>query len=382
MLPEVGPGDIKKAMQANHRFAWSLWAQVADKNAGNAFLSPVSLSQALAMTAAGAQGETAKELWTAIGYADEADALKSALADESALTRSINAAQDETLKLQTANALWVAMPEKLKPVYADQMKKLFGANAQNLDFSRSEASAKTINKWVASKTNEKIKDLVPASELDKDTRLVLTNAVYFKADWITPFDKKRTHKAPFKLDGTTSVDVDTMRRTIYAHSAQDDGYRLVDLPYKNPRVVFRAIVPKDGSSLAGLDGDRVGRLAESTQLGMVDVHLPKFKMTWSGELTNALKAMGVKQAFSINGDFTPMFEGMSQPTEVSAVMHKAFVEVDEKGTEAAAATFVGVAAGSAPMDPIVFNADRPFLFQIVDKESGAVLFMGRVSDPR
>jgi serpin B len=375
MSQTLPAGNAAEAARANNKFAWALWSKAAGTN--NAFISPTSVSQALSMTAAGAEGATSEELWTALGFAPGSNRL----ADQGTLVSSINKVQSENLQLQSANALWVGKNETLKPDYTRLMAALFAARVENLDFAQAAKAAATINAWVESKTNKKIKDLVPASVLGAQTRMVLTNAVYFKADWAKPFKKEDTAKAPFKVSAKETRQVDMMNGQLYANYAEDDVCQVAELPYKGNRVVMRVILPKEGAA-AQPDAARVAALMEKSRSAQVHLSLPKFKIEWSGELTDALKGLGVKRAFD-DGDFTGMFAARPAQgkTQISAVIHKTYVQVDELGTEAAAATAVVISLTSAPGQPTIFKADHPFLFQIIDKETDTILFMGRLSDP-
>ncbi len=377
VAPTLLPGNADDAARANNKFAWALWAKAASSH-GNAFISPTSISQALSMTAAGGEGATSEELWTALGFAPGS----SRLADQGSLVASLNKAQTDKVQLQSANALWVGKNETLKPAYARLMLAVFAARVENLDFAQAAKAAATINAWVESKTNQKIKDLVPASVLGAETRMVLTNAVYFKADWATQFKKDGTQKAPFKVSAKESKQVDMMNAKFFANYAEDDTCQFLELPYKGNRIAMRVILPKEGAK-AQPDAARVAALADASKSAQVHISLPKFKIEWSGELTDALKGLGVKRAFD-DGDFTPMFASIhaAGKTQISAILHKTYVQVDEAGTEAAAATAVVISLTSAPVDkPTIFKADHPFLFQIVDKETDVILFMGRLSDP-
>jgi serpin B len=376
-LPLPGAGNADQAARANNKFAWALWSKLPGaSDQGNRFISPVSISQALSMTAAGTQGPTNQEMLTALGFTSESNAL----ADQATLIASLAKAQTDHVQLQSANALWVGKNETLKPTYTQLVAALFLARVENLDFSQAAKAAATINSWVESKTNSKIKDLVPASALNARTRIVLTNAVYFKADWLTQFKKDATTKAPFLANGKFALPADMMHAEIRGNYAQDDAFQMFELPYKGNRVVLRIILPKDDAG-PQLDAQRVSALSASAKFASVRVSLPKFKIEWSSELTASLKALGINRAFT-GGDFTPMFTTPSAGnTAISAVLHKTFVQVDETGTEAAAATAVIVTMTAMPVEPIVFNADHPFVFQIVDRETDTILFMGRLSDP-
>jgi serpin B len=371
-------GDAAKAAQANNTFAWALWSKLAPDQASgkNIFFSPTSISQALSLAATGAQSPTADELWSTLGFSLATDNA----ADQAALTWSLDQAQANGVQLAIANALWATAADPLKSSFISQAKSLFAASAQNLDFNDPSGSASTINAWIADNTANKIQNLIPPSAINKDTRLILTNAVYFKADWDEPFKTDHTRSAPFKIPGKDPVTVDMMNAEIHGVWSEDDAFKMIQLPYKGNRLTFRAILAKEGAT-APLDADRLAALLKKTEHTLFFVGLPKFKLQYEQELTKPLQSLGIKQAF-IDGDFTPTFQNKhpsGQPTVISDVWHKTFIQIDEKGTEATAASLLMTKAGAAP--GYTFYADHPFIFQIVDTQTGAILFMGQVNDP-
>ncbi len=371
------PGDTSKAAQANNAFTWALWAKLSASETENVFFSPASISQSLSLAATGAQGLTAQEIWSALGFADASDQA----ANQHALIWSLDQAQTQGVQLSCANALWATAADPLKPAFVTQAQSLFGANVQNLEFTKPTAAASTINDWIAANTSNKIKNLVPASALNKDIRVVVTNAVYFKADWDDPFEVKNTRPQQFKPIGKTPVTVNMMSGERHGIWADDDAFLMIQLPYKGGRMAFRAFLPQEGTSPV-LDAQRLARLMKKKENTQFFVGLPKFIVEWEKELVTTLQSLGIKQAFT-DGDFTPAFQNTTpsiQPIQISDVRHKTFIQIDEKGTEAAASSFFEAKFSAAP--EYTFIADRPFIFQIIDLKTDTIVFMGRVSDPK
>jgi len=240
----------------------------------------------------------------------------------------------------------------------------------------------TINEWVSEQTEGRIKDLIPPGAIDALTRLVLTNAIYFNAAWSRPFEEERTEDAPFyRLDGS-QVTVPMMRQVESFGYATGEGYQAVELPYDGHELSMVILVPKEGefeTFEAALDVQRLEAILQDLRYTQVALSMPKFEIESSFSLVDALAAMGMPVAFSDEADFSGMTG--SRDLTISDVVHKAFVSVDEAGTEAAAATAVIMKLTSAPMEPVEMRIDRPFLFAIRDLQTGALLFVGRVVDP-
>ncbi len=377
--------EIASLVKANNHFALELWAHAGT---GNVALSPTSIATALAMTWAGAKGETAAEMRAALHFEGETDHVVSQWARVSyALAHTA-----DPLTLEIANRLYGDAHYQFDTIYFTITRQAFDAPLQIIDFRADpEAARKTINGWVAEKTEQRIEDLIPPRVLDADTRLVIVNAIYFLADWAEPFDKAQTSDAPFHVSPARTEKVPTMHRTDGYRIAQGDGAALLELPYQGETASMYVLLPDKRDGLAALErrlpatlAALQGKLAEQR----VAVSLPTFVIDppASLRLVPALKALGIKQLFDPDrADLT----GIANPPDpkdrlyVSDVLHKAFVKVDEKGTEAAAATAVVVArSGGMPAKPIAFTADHPFLFLIVDKTTGLVLFIGRVVEPK
>lgn len=367
----------------NNGFALDLYAQLRAKD-GNLFFSPYSVSTALAMTYAGARGATAEEMRKVLHFRLEDAKLHEAFA---AQIRELNGdAKGRGYALSVANALWGQQDYRFKEEFTALLEKNYGAGMNLVDFAgATEEARRTINAWVEKKTQDKIKELLKPGILTSYTRLVLTNAIYFKGDWAAKFDKKATAKAPFSLSDGKAVDVDMMYQRATFGYADDGKVQALSLPYKGKELSMLILLPRDTAGLKAMEegltaktlGEWVARLREHE----VCVWLPGFKMTCEFALNKVLSDMGMPSAFDPDA---ADFSGMStQPGRlfISAVVHKAFVEVNEEGTEAAAATAVVMSADSEPME-FQFRADRPFVFAIRHEKTGAILFMGRVANPR
>ncbi len=377
------PGPAERIAQSQTAFALDLYAQLRTDE-GNLFFSPHSIATALAMTWAGARGETAAQMAKTLRFpADLADihAAHAALA-----TRLKDAQREGKVALHVANALWPQKDYAFRKEYLQQLERNYSAPAKPVDYRQAaEAARAAINAWVEQQTRDRIKNLIPPGSLDALTRMVLVNAVWFKADWAHPFDAKRTEKAPFHVAPDRKTDVSMMRQTEHFRYAETAGAQVLELPYAGDKLSMLVILPETGQTLSeiedGLDADTLRAWTRTLRRREVDVHLPKFAMTWgTRSLADALKALGMTDAFQHGAaDFSGM-DG-SRELFVNDVLHKAFVEVDEKGTEAAAATGVVVGITSVPPPPAVFRADRPFLFLIRERQTGAILFMGRLTRP-
>jgi serpin B len=310
----------------------------------------------------------------------------------------LNAGGQGNYELTVANSLWGERTAKFLPAFLDLNKACYGGGLNQVDFiGASEAARQTINKWVEDKTKEKIKDLIPPNCVSHATRLVLVNAVYFKGLWEVPFDKKRTKDEPFHLTAGLEAKVPLMARASAETMPylQGEGFQAVELAYKGKGVSMLVFLPDQVDGLGELEArctsENLGKWVKGLAPEKVLVSLPKFSMTWGtrdlGPGGNkALSELGMKDAFDAQvADFSGM-NGAKPPSPeallISAVMHKAFVDVNEEGTEAAAATAVVMRFGAAPRPPKVVRADHPFLFLIRETRTGGILFMGRVADPR
>lgn len=376
--PQVASADSAAVVAGNSAFALDLYRQLATRE-GNLFLSPYSISLALAMTYAGARGDTAAAMADALHFTLPPEQLHPAL---NALDQSLTAqAAGEAFELTVANALWGQDGFAFTPAFLDLLAANYGAGMRIVDYrADAEAAREAINAWVSDQTNAKIPQLIPAGTLNADTRLVLTNAIYFNGKWVLPFDPAWTNDEPFyRLDGSTR-DVPMMRQTGFFSYAAGDGYQAIALPYDDSQMQLVLILP-DADRFAAVEAALTTATFDLSAVGTTEVALgmPRFTIEDEFSLADALKALGMEAAFGGSADFSGMTDdgGLA----ISDVIHKAIVEVDEAGTEAAAATgvIVGVTAVAEPPLPLTF--DRPFIFAIRDAASGTLLFTGRYVDP-
>lgn len=378
--------DLKALARSDNAFALDLYAKIRAQK-GNLAVSPFSIATALAMTWAGAKGETAAQMKKVL-YLDGDRAIDVA----GGLVRSYGA-PDQKVTVRIADRLFGEKTYAFEPPFLSRVKTAFGAPLEQLDFKGAPADARgRINGFVAKETEDRIKDLIPQGGITNQTRLVLTNAIYFLGEWESPFKKESTKPAPFFTSKTEQKDVPTMHQTGMFRYAATDGVKVVDLPYQNGALAMTLVVP---DAIDGIDAVEArltpaaldGWLAAATQSN-VNISLPKLEIAPPNalSLSDTLAAMGMPLAFDAGrADFT----GMANPPSaddrlyISKVFHKAFVKVDEKGTEAAAATAVVMTPrGMIARPPAAeLKADHPFLFFLRDTRTGLVLFMGRASDP-
>lgn len=372
-----------KAALAVNEFTFDLYKATAADSAGrNIFLSPYSVSTALAMTYAGARGTTEAEMAKTLRFAPDIHK------GMGALIGSINAVPEETATVRTANAIWPAKGEKILPEFYQLVRLDYRAGLKQLDYAkRPEGSRNTINKWVEEQTNGKITDIIPGGALGKDTKIVLTNAVYFKAGWQDEFRAENTAERPFWVSREESVGVQTMNRlSKELNYAKLDGAEMIEMPYKDGRFSMLVLLPDKESSVEALESAMdAGTLAQwcaAMRPANVEIFMPKFKQESSYDLSTTLAKLGMPSAFDAA---TADFSGITgnRDMAISGVLHKTFVEVAEEGTEAAAATAVIVmrASMAPPIENVVFRADRPFVYIIRDNATGTILFIGRYARP-
>jgi serpin B len=382
-------GELGALAKSNNALAVDLYGK-ARTQSGNLALSPISISTALTMTWGGAKGETAAQMKKVLHAEGEA---AQAMDVSGKLLASLGGA-DSKVTLRVANRLFGEKTYTFDQGYLDRTKAAFGAPLEGLDFKHAtDPSRLHINEWVAKQTQDRIKDLIPGGALTSDTRLVLTNAIYFLGDWMEPFTKEATRSAPFHTTASAASDVPTMNQVAHFRFAATDGVKVLEMPYQGGEVAMDFVLP---DAPAGLDAVEK-RLSTATldawigamKFDQVVVALPKFEINPATSLSlgDTLQQLGMPLAFDKDkADFT----GIANPPSpadrlyISKVFHKAFVKLDEKGTEAAAATAVVMARAGAAMPtkpPSEFKADHPFLFVLRHVKSGAILFMGRVSDP-
>jgi len=382
----TAPADRVKVAEGINRFAFDLYAKLKDQE-GNLFLSPYSISTALTMTYAGARGQTAQQMAEVLHFpanlVDDPDRLHGAYA---ASIKELNAGGKERgYELAVANRLWGQKGYGFLPDFLGLLKTHYGAGLEEVDFARAtEAARQTINGWVEEQTKDKIKELLKPGVLDTMTRLVLTNAIYFKGQWLREFPKDATRDEDFFLAPEKKVTAPMMNQTGEFGYFGGPDFQALELPYKGEDLSMVVLLPKAKDGLADLEkalsAEKVAEAVAKLRKQKVMVVLPKFKTTAEFEqLKEPLIALGMKDAFGTDADFSGM--NGKKDLFISAVVHKAFVAVDEEGTEAAAATAVVVKLTALREPPPIFRADHPFVFLIRDKRSGAVLFLGRLTDP-
>jgi serpin B len=384
-LPAQQPDENDRAalVRGNNEFAFELYGQL-DKQPGNLFFSPYSISTALAMTYAGARGKTAEQMAEVLHFTLPSPRLHDAF---SALASELQSGgKKRTYELHVANRLWGQKGYHFLPEFLQLTKARYGAELGEVDFThQTEKARETINKWVAQQTKDKIKDLIARSVLDPATRLVLTNATYFKGAWAHPFSEKATKKEDFHLSADKNVSVPMMHQKEDCPFYQEKDFSMVSLPYQGYDLAMIVLLPAKVDGLPALEKSlsekALAGWLKKMQRRRVDLTLPKFKMTAQFRLGKVLSALGMRLAFSSAADFSGI--SSEEKLKISQVIHKAYVDVNEKGTEAAAATavIVGPTAVPLPPPPATFRADHPFVFLLRDTRTGSILFMGRLVNP-
>lgn len=375
---------MNEAAAASNLFALDMYRELA-AGKENIFISPWSLSYALAMTYEGARGKTKEEMGSALHFSIGEGARQRSF---SRIDKKLNA-PDSGYSLHAANALWVEKSFPLEKEYTDLIEQSYHARATNLDFvNASEESRRIINSWVEEKTLRKIKELIPPDVIDDLTALVLTNAIYFLGSWRLEFDRKLTAKEDFFTGQGSKVAVDMMRRlddsAVFPYFESEE-LQVLQLPYLGDRLSLTIILPRN-NYLAPLEASLDAETLSRWRMGMVekrvDVYIPRFKVASNYLLNEILIKLGMPTAFDDSAaDFIGMSIKWGRMLYISHVFHQAHIEVNEGGTEAAAATAVVIKIRGLPPKPPVFRADRPFIFMISDDQTGLILFMGRVKDP-
>jgi serpin B len=387
-IDDLPLNDLEELAGGNTSFALDLFQQIRDED-GNLFFSPYSISAALAMTYAGAAGETESQMESALYYSLGQEKLHSAFnALDQHLTAlgEIDAPNDmgDPFQLNIANAIWGQKEFHFEDKFLDTLAENYGAGLRLLDFIREpEESRLVINDWISEKTKDRIQDLIPEGAINVDTRLVLSNAIYFKAAWLDPFDEIFTDAGMFtKLSGD-KVPVTMMQGSdLGLPYYQGDGFQAFQMPYVGGEVSMLVILPDEGSYLdfeESLTRETLDQIVEGMEYAPIWLAFPQFEFESELSLATILGEMGMPLAVSPAADFSVMTG--DKDLFISDVFHKAFVKVDEQGTEAAAATAVVMKVTSAPADPVEIIVDSPFLFLIREHQTGTVLFMGRVLSP-
>jgi len=377
----ASPADAAAVSAGNTRFALDLYRQLRAAE-GNLFFSPYSMSTALAMTYAGARGTTGQQMAETLHFMPDGQRLHPAF---SSLQSQLKGEQEKgEIKLSVANALWIEKNFSLLQTFTSLTSRYYEASLKQVDFTHdTEKSRLTINAWVEEQTKDKIKELIRPGVLDSATRLVLTNAIYFKGNWAHQFKKDRTKEEQFQIAPGKAVVVPMMNVQDEFGYLEDELLQALEMNYAGDNLSMIVLLPRSINGLGALEdtlaADTLTARLDAIRKHEVRVCLPKFTMTSQFELAKTLGAMGMPEAFSGAADFSGMTGG--KDLYISAVVHKAFVDVNEEGTEAAAATGVTMRLTAAPAPPPLFRADHPFIFLIRHNPTGSILFLGRLTRP-
>lgn len=383
--PPAAPAAQTQALvEGNTAFALDLYGQLK-ANPGNLFFSPYSISTALAMTYAGARGETEQQMGKVLHFTKDQRALHAAFGQ---LQRQLGeAGQQKGLELSIANALWAQKGHPFLPAFLEIAQGAYQANIAQADFKTAADDARAqINHWVAQKTKDRIQEILPPRSLNEATRLVLANAIYFKGAWTKPYDKAGTSTQPFHLSASRQMDVPLMHHLDSVRYMENSDFQAVELPYSDGELAMVILLPRQVNACGQLEDRLTPALLSGALKQMkpqkVKIFLPRFKLESSFKLNDTLAKMGMADAFG-EADFSGL-DG-TRNLFISGVFHKAWGEVNEEGTEAAAATAVVMGIRGMPQNPPppppVFRADHPFVFLIRDTHSGSLLFLGRLADP-
>lgn len=387
--PQASDADLAAAVAGNTEFALKVLPLLDTQGDNNLVYSPFSLTLALEMTAAGAKGDTLSGMEKALSFKLPQSRLQAALnrldlvlADKTSTTAKPNA---QLPNLNIANALWAQQGYNLQGTYLDALSVNFGAAVNLLDFVKAaEPSRLTINNWVEERTQKKIKDLLPPDAVSSSTRVVLTNAIWFKSDWAQQFTKESTRNQDFTNRKGSVSSLPFMNQTATFPYLQGKGYQAVELPYIDNKLAMLVVMPDAGkfdSFVQGLNSAAISDIATGLKDQYLALSMPKFNFSASPAMNSSLSSLGMSAAFDAGkADFSGMTG--NRDLSISGVVHKAYINVDEKGTEAAAATGVVVGVTSINVNqPLKLSLDRPFLFMIRDRQTGLIIFMGKLMNP-
>ncbi len=381
--------------EASNTFAWELLdAAIARDTAlaeDNLFFSPASIHLALLMTREGARGETLGQFNDVLAlYSDEGEDIDIDFArSAAALIEHLNSigSSNEDVELAIANSLWGQEGYQWRNEFLTSLADNFDAPLEQVDYiTNFEGAQEAINAWTAEHTNDRIQNIIPDGMLNSMTRLVLVNAIYFRSPWLHTFETHATSTGEFNVSADETMDVEMMYQEEYLRTAQFDGVAVLEMPYADMNLAMYIVLPDVDSNLAATrawlgEGHLDGAMAD-LQRSYVALRMPKFRITSEFGLNEVLQNMGLTDAFGENADFTGMSDtAIEDGLHISDVRHKAFVDVNEDGTEAAAATVIGMVATSMPPQPTAFTVDRPFMFVIRENTTGDILFVGQVVRP-
>ncbi|QEE15948.1 serpin family protein [Promethearchaeum syntrophicum] len=372
---------IQEVVNANNQFAFDLYSKFIESEEGNVFYSPYSIFSTLAMTYEGAKGQTADEM-KSVFYFPENDVLRPNFA---AIYNDING-ECESYELRTGNALWCQKDFPFQEDYISRVGTYYGGKVANLDFvNEPEISSQAINNFIENQTNGRIKGLIPPGAFGPLTKLVLTNAIYFKGSWDWEFDTSKTIENNFIITPEIIVETPMMHMSPddkkFKYAGLDD-LQILELPYKGDKISMLILLPRVDLNVIepSLTVEKLNEYKNQTQeTELGDIYLPKFEFDTKYNMEETLSSLGMPTAFSGTADFSGMT--LAAHLYINKVIHQAYVKVDEEGTEATAATVVIMDYGINEPSQLVFNADHPFIFLIQEQETGNILFMGRVNDP-
>jgi serpin B len=375
-------GELTPIVSAGTQLGLDLYRKLRQPGE-NLFLSPASVFAALSMTYAGARGTTAREMARVLHLTGLAPA--EVHRAQGRLLAGLNTLARGGIQLNMANAVWAQKRQPFLREFAELLKTTYGAGLERLDFVGAPEEARaTINGWVSKKTRGKIAELIPAGAFNEWTRLVLTNAVYFKSSWAIQFPKTATRDLPFTLTSGKKRKVPLMNLTDSFRYGAIPDLQILELPYKGGTLGMVILLPRRVNRLPAVEQQLssvwLARQLRRLPRRKVEVYLPRFKVTRSVRLAPVLKALGLKEALLQDGADFSGIDGR-RGLFIAEIFHRAWVEVNEEGTEAAAATAISSDEGESPQSPPVFRADHPFLFLIRDRTTGCVLFLGRIENP-
>jgi serpin B len=382
---DLNNGDIptlfNAAAIANNQFGFDLFSRNKEGNENIAF-SPYSISTVLTIAAEGARGTTEQEMRTVLHLPHDQQTTRTGFL---AIYNEFNT-PDSTCILTTANALWLQKEYPFIDTFSNNAANYYQCTTTNLDFIQTpESSRVIINTWVEEKTQSLIKDFLPQGSITPITRIVISNTVYFKAYWRFPFDSSNTTMDDFSTQSDGTVPAKTMHQKSYFYYGETEAMQMVELPYKGKGISMYVLLPRTGQMNdveKALSADKILQWGSGLESKLVDFSLPKFKFEAEFDLTKTLTNMGMPTAFTTSADFSGMTD--YENLHIGFILHKVVINVNESGTEAAAATAMGMTGASQgkPLEPIIFKADHPFIFVIQQKSTGTVLFIGKVNNPK
>ena len=373
-------------IKLNNEFALKLFYNLSKNNDENIFISPYNISTALAMTYGGAKGKTKEQMRKALLFPKDEIALHNSFQYLIQNINELGIANDD-LEFKTVNAIWIDKSFEVKKKYEKLVRLKYFSEINGMNFANNpEDSRIKINDWVSENTENRINNLIPKGLITEQTRLVLTNAIYFLANWKNQFKKRYTKKTDFNLSSGEKVKVKMMHQTERFRYTENEKMQIIELPYKNDRLSMIIFLPKstDSKNFDSLLTINIFKSIQSLQSVKIDLFLPKFKFTYFSSLNDILKEMGMRNAFTERADFSGINKNKQEKLMISNILHKAFIDVTETGTEAAAATAVIMALTSAPpsQKPITFKANHPFIFIIRDNQTRQIFFIGKLNHPK